>query len=130
MFEDTKAFSSFSVDDAAAAKDFYEGVLGLSVSEGAMPGILSLRLPGGAEVMAYEKPDHTPASYTVIHFPVPDLPATVADLAGRGVTFEHYRGTAVETDDDGIFRGGGPLIAWFTDPAGNVLAVLEEERDD
>ena len=74
MFEDTKAFSSFSVDDAGAAKDFYEGVLGLSVSEGAMPGIFSLRIPGGAEVMVYEKEDHTPASFTVIHLPVPDLP--------------------------------------------------------
>ena len=130
MFENTVAFSGFSVDDIGRARDFYEGVLGLKVTEAGMPGLLTLHLPGGAEVLVYAKEDHSPATFTVLHFPVQDLAATMAELTTRGVTFEHYEGTAVQTDDDGVFRGGGPLIAWFTDPAGNVLAVLEQERDD
>ena len=128
MFEHTVAFSGFSVDDVARVREFYGGVLGLKVTEGGMPGLLTLHLPGGAKVLVYPKDDHVPATYTVLNFPVPDIEATVTELAARGVTFERYPG--LETDERGIYRGGGPLIAWFTDPAGNVLAVLEAEPGD
>ena len=126
MFKDTKAFGGFSVDDTAAAKAFYGEVLGIEVTENPM-GILVLELAGGERpTVVYGKPDHQPASFTILNFPTDDVPGTVAALRGRGVEFERYAGTPVETDDDGIFRGGGPLIAWFKDPAGNVLAVIED----
>lgn len=125
-FENTTAFAGFSVDDAASALSFYRDTLGLSVEEAGEEGVLFITLPGGAQVLAYAKPNHAPATYTALNFPVPDIEAAVAELARRGVTFERYAGTPVETDEQGIFRGGGPLIAWFTDPAGNVIAVLED----
>ena len=125
MFKDTKAFSGFSVNDLAAAKEFYANTLGLEVSES--NGMLNLHLGGGGTVLIYPKPHHQPATYTVLNFPVADIEATVDALADRGVRFERYEGMAI--DERGIFRGGGPLIAWFTDPAGNVLSVLESEPE-
>ena len=125
MFEQTKAFSGFAVDDVDAARKFYGETLGLEVRDGEM-GILELRLAGSeTPVIVYPKPDHEPAGFTILNFPVPDIEAAVAELRGRGVEFERYEGTEIETGEDGIFRGGGPLIAWFTDPAGNVLSVIE-----
>lgn len=119
---DSKAFSGFSVDDVPAAARFYGGTLGLDVTE--EHGLLHLHLAGGANVLVYPKADHTPASFTVLNFPVPDIERAVDELTGRGVEFERYPG--LEADEKGIFRGGGPYIAWFTDPAGNVLSVLQE----
>jgi hypothetical protein len=87
--------------------------------------MLTLHLAGDRPVLVYPKPDHTPATYTILNFPVDDIEATVAELTSKGVTFERYEGTPTETDASGIFRKGGPLIAWFTDPSGNVLSVLE-----
>lgn len=126
LFENTTAYAGFSVDDAARAISFYRDTLGLSVREAGEEGVVFIDLPGGAQVLAYAKPTHEPAGFTVLNFPVPDIEATVTALTERGVTFLHYEGTPMETDERGIFRGGGPLIAWFTDPAGNVLAVLED----
>ncbi|GAA2727543.1 VOC family protein [Cellulomonas aerilata] len=123
MLQESDAFSGFSVDDVPRAHAFYAGTLGLDVTE--ENGMLTLALRGGGRVLIYPKPDHAPATFTVLNFPVPDLEAVVDRLAARGVRFEHYEGTPIETDARGIFRGGGPLIAWFTDPAGNVLSVLE-----
>lgn len=121
-----KAFSGFSVDDVAAARHFYGDVLGLPVSGEDM---LWIRVPGDSGVLVYPKGDaHEPASFTVLNFPVDDVPGTVATLRERGVVFERYAGTPVETDDDFVFRGGGPLIAWFTDPAGNVLSIIQEDE--
>ncbi len=122
MFKNTKAFSGFSVDDIDEAKRFYGETLGLEVSE--KYGLLTLRLGSGADVLIYPKADHTPASFTILNFPVDDIEAAVDELGRRGVTFERYPG--LEADDKGIFRGGGPCIAWFTDPAGNVISVLQE----
>ena len=123
MFRDTKAFSGFSVDDVAAARAFYADTLGLDATED--NGMLTLRIAGGTNVLVYPKDNHEPATYTVLNFPVDDIEAAVDQLLARGVTFERYEGTPLETDAKGIFRGGGPLIAWFTDPAGNVLSVIE-----
>ena len=124
MADLTKAFSGFSTDDVPRARAFYADVLGLDVSE--ENGMLFLRFASGHEVLVYPKgPAHEPASYTVLNFPVEDVPGTVAELRERGVQFERYAGTPVETDDDYVFRGGGPLIAWFTDPAGNILSIIE-----
>jgi len=124
MLETSKAFSGIAVKDIAQAKQFFGEVLGLRVDEGEM-GMLVLRPTGASPILLYPKPDHVPATYTVLNFPVADVAATVAALTERGVAFEHYEGSEVETDDDGVFRGGGPLIAWFTDPSGNVMSVIE-----
>jgi predicted enzyme related to lactoylglutathione lyase len=125
MLTNSQAFSGFSVDDVPRAKKFYAETLGLQVEE--EDDILTLHLAGGTTVIAYPKGDqHTPASFTILNFPVPDVEAAVRDLTARGVTFERYEGTPTETDEDGIFRGGGPLIAWFTDPAGNTLCVIQQ----
>ena len=123
MLGTAKAFSGFSVDDIAAAKDFYGDTLGLDVDE--ENGMLALHIAGGGDVLVYPKPDHEPASFTILNFPVEDVEATVDGLKGRGVRFERYEGTEIETDEDGIFRREGPVIAWFKDPAGNVLSVIE-----
>ena len=125
MFENTKAFSGFAVDDVAKAKRFYGETLGLKVSED--NGLLTLLIAGGRDILVDPKPDHDPASFTVLNFPVDDIEAAVDELTTRGVRFERYEGTDIETDPKGIFRGGGPLIAWFTDPAGNVLSVIHAE---
>ena len=122
MFADTKAFSGFAVDDIPKAKHFYSDTLGLKVTESY--GMLRLHLAGGAEVLVYPKQDHTPATFTILNFPVDDVDAAVDELVRQGVRFERYPG--MDADEKGIFRGGGPYIAWFTDPAGNVLSVLQE----
>jgi len=121
MFEHTKAFSGFAVDDVPAAKAFYGDTLGLSVSE--ENGMLVLHIAGGSDIFVYPKPDHTPAAYTILNFPVDDIDQAVDALIGRGVRFERYDG--FDQDEKGIARGNGPDIAWFTDPAGNVLSVLQ-----
>lgn len=125
MLGKSAAFSGFSVDDLAMAREFYAGTLGMEVSED--NGMLRLHLPGGGSVLVYPKgPAHEPASFTVLNFPVPDVEGAVDALAAAGVVPERYEGTPTETDAKGIFRGGGPLIAWFKDPAGNVLSVVQE----
>jgi predicted enzyme related to lactoylglutathione lyase len=126
MFTDSPAFSGFAVDDMDRARTFYEQTLGLrlTVVEGERGSMLRLHLGTGAEVFVYGKPGHTPAEFTVLNFPVPDIAAAVDELTARGVTFQRYPG--MPFDDRGIMTGGGPLIAWFTDPAGNVFAVLQE----
>ena len=122
MFSNTPAFSSFAVDDLEAARSFYGETLGLAVSDGPM-GVLSLDLPGDRSTLIYPKPDFTPATYTILNFPVDDVDAAVDELSSRGVEFERYEG--FEQDEKGIARGDGPDIAWFKDPAGNILAVLK-----
>ena len=124
MFKDTKAFSTFSVDDVPRAKQFYGETLGLNVSN-EMDG-LALHLGGGGEVFVYPKDDHTPASFTVLNFPVEDVEQAVEQLSYAGVRLEQYVGE-LQTDVKCIFRGQGPTIAWFKDPAGNILSVLELE---
>lgn len=126
MFKTTQAFSGFSVNDLAAAKSFYADTLGVDVEDGPM-GNIQLNLAGGHSVFVYEKPDHIPATYTILNFSVADIDQAVAALKAKGVTFETYPGL---TGDDGIARGRaanrGPDIAWLKDPAGNFLAVLQE----
>ena len=121
MFQSTKAFSGFAVDDVPAAQKFYGETLGLKTSE--QNGILTLHIAGDRDTIAYPKPNHTPADYTILNFPVDDIEQAVDELAGRGVRFERYDG--MEFDERGIMRSGGPLIAWFKDPAGNTLSVLQ-----
>jgi catechol 2,3-dioxygenase-like lactoylglutathione lyase family enzyme len=121
MFDTTKAFSGFSVDDIPAAKKFYGETLGLRVTE--ENGMLSLHPSTETTILVYPKPNHTPATFTVLNFPVDDIDTAVDELAGRGVRFERYDGFA--QDEKGINRDEGPPIAWFTDPAGNVLSVLQ-----
>lgn len=128
MFRDTKAYSGFAVDDIEAAKDFYGETLGITVADVAPEhSLIQLDLAGDRPVLIYAKDDHTPAGYTILNFPVADVEASVKEMSERGVVFEHYEGTEMETDEHGIFRGGGPLIAWFKDPAGNVLSVIEQD---
>jgi len=124
MFRDTHAFSSFAVPDLDAARSFYGDTLGLDVSDGPM-GVLALELEGGRTILVYPKPDFTPATYTILNFPVEDVDAAVDELTARGVEFERYEGFG--QDERGIARGNGPDIAWFKDPAGNVLAVLKQD---
>jgi predicted enzyme related to lactoylglutathione lyase len=126
VLTNSAAFSGFSVDDVSKAKQFYGATLGLEVSENEeMGGLLELHLAGGNNVVVYPKPDHKAATFTILNFPVDDIEQAVDELAGRGVHFEHYEGK-LKTDAKGIFRGEGPKIAWFKDPAGNILSVLEE----
>jgi catechol 2,3-dioxygenase-like lactoylglutathione lyase family enzyme len=122
MFEDTKAFSGFSVDDIPRAQLFYGETLGLKVTEA--NGLLTLHIAGDRPTIIYPKPDHTPAAFTILNFPVDDIDAAVDALAARGVEFERYEG--MEQDEKGVMRAGGPYIAWFRDPAGNILSVLQE----
>jgi catechol 2,3-dioxygenase-like lactoylglutathione lyase family enzyme len=121
MFANTKAFSGFAVNDLEAARQFYAETLGLKTSE--EHGLLTLHLAGDRDTVVYPKPDHTPANYTILNFPVDDIETAVDELVSRGVRFERYDG--FEQDDKGIDRTGGPSIAWFKDPAGNVLSVLQ-----
>ena len=125
MLEKSKAFSSFSVNDIQKAKKFYSRTLGLEVSES--NGLLRLHLAGGTAVLIYPKPNHLPATFTILNFPVDSVDKAVDDLTTRGVRFEIYSEPSLKTDERGIFRGGGPVIAWFKDPAGNILSVLEQK---
>jgi predicted enzyme related to lactoylglutathione lyase len=120
MFKDTKAFSGFSVNDIAKAKDFYSKTLELEVTE--ENGMLSLHIAGGNPIIVYPKPNHEPATYTILNFPVKDIEQAVDELTRRGVHFEIYD---EHQDKKGISRGRGPNIAWFKDPAGNILSVIE-----
>ena len=122
MFANTPAFSGFAVDDLDAARTFYGETLGLNVTDGPM-GVLSLELAGDRPTMIYPKPDFQPATYTILNFQVDDVSAAVDELTARGVEMERYDG--FDQDEKGIMRDNGPTIAWFTDPAGNILAVLE-----
>ena len=122
MFKDTKAFSSFSANDLDQAKAFYGKKLGLEVSQ--TPEGLDVRLAGGGQVFIYPKPNHEPASFTVLNFIVEDIDQAVDRLTSLGVRFEQYEGE-IKTDEKGIHRNAGPKIAWFKDPAGNILSVLE-----
>jgi catechol 2,3-dioxygenase-like lactoylglutathione lyase family enzyme len=123
MFKDSKAFSGFSSNEIPASKQFYGETLGLDVSE--EMGGLALHLGSGADVFVYPKDNHVPATFTVLNFPVEDVDAAVDQLTAAGVTFERYEG--FDQDEKGIARGGeGPTIAWFKDPAGNILSVLAE----
>ena len=124
MFRSSRAFSGFSVDDIDRAKSFYGDTLGLDVGDGEM-GLLELHLGSGATVIVYPKEDHVPATFTILNFPVDDIDRAVDQLTSAGVTMEHYDGASgPKTDARGIARGEGPDIAWFRDPAGNILSVL------
>jgi predicted enzyme related to lactoylglutathione lyase len=123
MLANSRAFSGFAVDDLDRAHEFYAETLGLEVTKEDM-GLLTLHLAGDRPTMIYPKPDFAPATYTILNFPVDDVEGAVDELSARGVSFERYDG--FEQDEKGIFRGEGPTIAWFKDPAGNILAVLEE----
>jgi len=126
MLKGSKAFSGFSVNDIQKAKDFYGRTLGLQVSES--HGLLTLQLAGGNKVVIYPKVNHAPATFTVLNFPVENVDESVDELAKRGVRLEIYDESDIKTDEKGIMRGKGPTIAWFKDPAGNVLSVIEETR--
>jgi predicted enzyme related to lactoylglutathione lyase len=126
MFANTRAFSGFAVDDLEKAREFYGETLGVKTSVlDEQNGLLSLHLAGDRDTFVYVKPDFTPATYTILNFEVDDIDQAVDELANRGVTFEKYDG--FEQDEKGIARGPGPDIAWFKDPAGNILAVLEQQ---
>lgn len=122
MFRSNQAYSSFSVDDIPKAKAFYSQMLGMEVSE--TNDMLSLQIANGGQVLIYPKDNHTPATFTVLNLPVEDVERAVDELTKAGVSFEHYEGE-MQTDEKGIMRGQGPLIAWFKDPAGNILSVME-----
>jgi catechol 2,3-dioxygenase-like lactoylglutathione lyase family enzyme len=124
MFKDTRAFSGFSVDDLEKAREFYGQTLGLDVTEA--NGLLQLHIAGGTTILIYPKDNHVPATFTILNFPVANIEQAVDELTARGVQFEHYNNGSLVTDEKGIVRGGGPNIAWFTDPAGNILSVLEQ----
>jgi catechol 2,3-dioxygenase-like lactoylglutathione lyase family enzyme len=122
VFENAKAYSGFSVDDIHSARQFYEGTLGLKVTE--ENGMLGLHISGGGDVLIYPKPNHTPATFTILNFPVEDIDRAVDDLTGSGIEMVRYE--QMNQDEKGIMRDDGPPIAWFLDPAGNVLSVLED----
>lgn len=123
MLAESKAFSGFAAPDTGKMKEFYSQILGLNVTE--EHGLLTLHLAGGNNVLIYPKADHVPATFTVLNFPVVDVDQAVDELSKRGVRFEKYDGPEIKTDEKGIMRGNGPTIAWFKDPAGNILSVLE-----
>ena len=123
MLERSNAFSGFAAPDLGKVKEFYTKTLGLKVRE--EHGVLALQLAGGNNVLIYPKPDHVPANFTILNFPVDDVDLAVDELSKRGVRFETYNGPGIKTDEKGIMRGNGPAIAWFKDPAGNILSVLE-----
>lgn len=129
MFKNSKSFSSFSVDDAAKAKEFYSQTLGLEVNDiPEMDGLLRVDLYGGNSLMIYQKPNHVPATFTVLNFHVKEVEKAVDELTKKGVRFEIYDLPGIKTDSKGIAKGEGmPTIAWFKDPAGNILSVIEEQ---
>ena len=124
MLADSKAFSGFAVDDLEKAREFYADTLDLNVSDIDGAPLMTLHLAGDRPTLIYAKPDHTPATYTILNFPVDDIDRAVDELAARGVRFERYEGMG--QDEKGIMREQGPLIAWFQDPAGNILSVLQQ----
>ncbi|MBF4462735.1 MULTISPECIES: VOC family protein [unclassified Rathayibacter] len=124
MVHSSRAFSGFSVDDIEAAHAFYGEALGLDVAVNAM-GILEIALPGGGQAIAYPKPGHVPATFTILNFVVADVDAAVAELNAAGVATKIYDDSELPTDATGVMRGRGPTICWFRDPAGNVLSVIE-----
>ncbi|MFC0518274.1 VOC family protein [Mucilaginibacter angelicae] len=127
MLKESKAFSGFSVDDTAKAKTFYADVLGLDVTDvPEMEGLLNLNITGSIPILIYTKPNHTPATFTILNFPVNNVEKTVDELSARGVKFEVYNQENFKTNEKGVFLGGGPKIAWFKDPAGNFLSVIEK----
>lgn len=126
MFKDTKAFSGFSVNDINKAKEFYSEKLGLEVSE-EMQGLLKINLAGGSKIVIYPKPNHVPATFTILNFEVNNIEQTVDELTKLGIQFEKYNEPYLKTDEKGICHGT-PLIAWFKDPAGNILSVIEEHN--
>jgi len=123
MFKNSKAFSGFSVDDIKKAKAFYKDSLGLKVKDNSM-GFIELHIEGGNPILVYPKPNHKAATFTVLNFPVENIEKTVDALAEKGIVFEQYK--EHNTDEKGIAHNDGPLIAWFKDPAGNILSVIEE----
>jgi predicted enzyme related to lactoylglutathione lyase len=125
MLTSSRAFSGFAVDDLDTARAFYEGTLGLRVTSEDTMGLLTLQLAGERPTLVYPKPDHRPATYTILNFPVDDIDAAVDALTARGVEMLRYDG--FDQDERGIARGDGPPIAWFADPAGNILSVLEDD---
>ncbi len=127
MLKTKGAFSGFSANDIEKAKDFYTNILGLNVTQDEdMGNILHVKIDGDTEVIIYPKEDHQPATYTVLNFFVEDIDSAVDELTGQGVKFEQYEGD-IKTDERGIMRGNGPTIAWFKDPAGNILSIIEDK---
>lgn len=125
MFKNTKAFSGFSVNDIQKAKEFYSSTLGIEVKDNPM-GLIEIQIAGSNNIMVYPKPNHEPATFTILNFPVDDIDKAVDELTSKGVVFEQY--TELHTDEKGISRNPqGPKIAWFKDPAGNILSVLQEK---
>ena len=124
MLRASNTFGGFSVNDVPAAMKFYGDTLGLKGSED--HGIMTIDLSNGGSVIAYPKAKHEPATFTILNFPVPDVDAAVDALTKRGVTFERYDTDDIKTDAKGVMRGNGPTIAWFKDPAGNILSVIDE----
>jgi len=130
MLKNSKGFSSFAVKDIPKAKDFYENTLGLTVRDNPM-GIIEIEISGSSNLMVYPKPDHVPATFTVLNFPVDNIDDAVDKLTDKGVSFEQYDQEELKTDEKGISRGnGGPSIAWFKDPSGNILSVLEVSEEE
>lgn len=130
MFKKSKAFSSFAVPNLQQAREFYSQMLGLEVSDvPRMQNLLELHITGSTPVLIYSKPDHTPAPFTILNFPVDNIDEAVAELTNRGVQFEHYDEEHLKTDDNGISRSEAVDVAWFKDPAGNILSVLEEKNE-
>ena len=128
MFRNTKAFSGFSVNDLQKAKEFYGKTLGIETKEEMDGTILALQIAGSTPAIIYSKPNHVPATYTVLNFPVDDIDKVVDELKAKGIQFEHYDAEEIKTDEKGISRhNSGPQVAWFKDPAGNILSVLQEK---
>lgn len=128
MLKESKAFGSFSVNDSEKAKEFYGKTLGLEITEiKEMHGLLNVKIPGSNNLMIYPKPNHEPAGFTVLNFPVKNIEKAVDELSKKGVKFEHYDNPNIKTNEKGIASGNGPKIAWFKDPAGNILSLIEEE---
>ena len=127
MFNYSKAFSGFSVNDIPKAKVFYGDILGVPVNEIKEMGILELKISDNEKVIVYPKPNHVPATFTILNFSVTDVDKAVDELTAKGVRFEHYNEGGLVTDERGVSRGNGPIIAWFKDPAGNILSVLEDK---
>jgi predicted enzyme related to lactoylglutathione lyase len=124
MLTDSEAYSGFAVDDLEKAKKFYGDTLGMNISEiDAENGLLSMQIAGSRDILVYLKPDHSPAPFTILNFPVDDVDGTVEKLTEKGVQFERYEG--FEQDEKGVMHGPGPTVAWFTDPAGNILSLID-----